>query len=115
MTDLSQRIAALSPEKRERLWLRLKEKKGDVSRAPIRPQRRGADALPLSFAQQRLWFLHQLEPGSAYYNIPAAIRLTGRLDVAALEQTLNELMRRHEALRTTFPTVEGRPVQVIAP
>jgi len=70
---------------------------------------------PMSFAQQRLWFLDQLEPGSAAYNIPAAIHLTGPLNMAALEQSLNEIVQRHEVLRTTFAIVEGQPVQVIAP
>jgi len=72
--------------------------------------------LPLSFAQQRLWFLDQLEPGSASYNLPEAVRLTGALNVGALERALNEIVRRHEALRTTFTlTADGRPLQVIAP
>jgi amino acid adenylation domain-containing protein len=71
-------------------------------------------ALPLSHAQERLWFLDQLEPGNAMYNIPGAVRLKGRLDVAALEQTFNEVVRRHESLRTTFVAVNGQPVQVIA-
>ncbi|MBO0799985.1 MAG: AMP-binding protein, partial [Blastocatellia bacterium] len=69
--------------------------------------------LPLSFAQQRLWFLNQLEPSSAFYNISASVRLKGRLDLHALGRTLTEITQRHEALRTTFPTMEGRPVQVI--
>jgi amino acid adenylation domain-containing protein len=69
--------------------------------------------LPLSYAQQRLWFLDQLEPGGAVYNIPAAMRLRGPLDVAALQASLNEVARRHEVLRTTFATVDGQPVQVI--
>jgi amino acid adenylation domain-containing protein len=71
--------------------------------------------LPLSFAQQRLWFIDQLEPNSPFYNVSAAIRLKGKLDVGALEQTLNEIVRRHETLRTTFASVEGQPVQIIAP
>jgi amino acid adenylation domain-containing protein len=71
--------------------------------------------LPLSFAQERLWFLDQLEPCNSAYNIPLAVRLTGRLVVVALEQSLNEILRRHEALRTTFMVADGRPVQVIAP
>jgi amino acid adenylation domain-containing protein len=73
------------------------------------------DNLPLSFAQQRLWFLDQMEPGNPFYSIPAAVRLKGELDVAALEQTFNEIVRRHESLRTTFIPVDGNPVQVIAP
>ena len=70
--------------------------------------------MPLSFAQQRLWFLNQLEPDSAFYNIPDAVRLFGQLNITALEQSLNEIIRRHEALRTNFITVEGQPVTVIA-
>jgi amino acid adenylation domain-containing protein/FkbM family methyltransferase len=70
--------------------------------------------LPLSFAQQRLWFIDQLEPDNPFYNIPTAFRLTGQLNVAALEKTLNEIVRRHEVLRTSFATVDGQPVQVIA-
>ncbi|HEY3582450.1 MAG TPA: amino acid adenylation domain-containing protein, partial [Pyrinomonadaceae bacterium] len=71
--------------------------------------------LPLSFAQQRLWFLDQLEPGSPLYNIPAAVRLTGHLNTAALEQTLNEVLKRHESLRTHFYEVNGRATQNIEP
>ncbi|HEY9404140.1 MAG TPA: amino acid adenylation domain-containing protein [Pyrinomonadaceae bacterium] len=71
--------------------------------------------LPLSFAQQRLLFLDQLEPGNPFYNLPEAVRLRNPLNVAALEQTLGEIQRRHEVLRTTFPVVEGQPEQVIAP
>ncbi len=71
--------------------------------------------LSLSYAQQRLWFLDQWEPGGAAYNLPVAYRLEGALDRAALEQSLNEIVRRHQALRTTFEMVDGRPVQIIAP
>ena len=70
---------------------------------------------PVSFAQQRLWFLDQLFPGNSFYNVAAALRLTGSLNIAALEQTFNEIVRRHEALRTTFRMLEGELVQVIAP
>jgi len=72
-------------------------------------------ALPLSFAQQRLWFLHQLDPESPAYNIPAAFRLEGRLEATVLEECFREIVRRHETLRTTFPNVRGRPVQAVAP
>jgi len=71
--------------------------------------------LPLSFAQQRLWFLDKLVPNNPFYNVPAAIRLTGSLNFEALEKTFNEIVRRHEALRTTFVVVDGEPVQVVAP
>ena len=82
--------------------------------SPIVPVPRSGE-LPLSFAQQRLWFIDQLEPGSSVYNFPAAVRLKGPLNVAALKKSLDEIVKRHEALRTTFAIVDGRPVQVIAP
>src|SRR5438128_1879071 len=69
---------------------------------------------PLSFAQQRLWFLDQLEPDSVAYTIPAAVRLAGRLDLALLAGSLAAIMRRHEVLRTTFALRDGQPVQIIA-
>src|SRR5260370_23915804 len=72
-------------------------------------------SFPVSFAQQRLWFLHYLEPTVPSYNLPVALRLTGPLDAGALEESLNEIVRRHDALRTSFPVWEGRPVQVISP
>jgi amino acid adenylation domain-containing protein len=72
--------------------------------------------LPLSLAQQRLWFIDQLDPAaSAAYHIPAALRLVGRLDVTALQATLNHIVARHESLRTSFPSTEGVPYQQIAP
>ncbi|MBD2567364.1 non-ribosomal peptide synthetase [Anabaena lutea] len=70
--------------------------------------------IPLSFAQQRLWFLSQLEPNSSAYNIPAAVRLTGKLNVAALSKSIKEIIRRHEILRTTFTVVDGEAIQVIS-
>jgi amino acid adenylation domain-containing protein/FkbH-like protein len=71
-------------------------------------------SLPLSYAQQRLWFLNRLDPNSLAYNIPAAVRLSGRLNVGVLEQTFNEIRRRHEILRTTFPQRDGTPFQLIS-
>ncbi|MCP3138032.1 non-ribosomal peptide synthase/polyketide synthase [Pyxidicoccus xibeiensis] len=80
----------------------------------LRPVPRGGP-LPLSFAQQRLWFLDRLQPGAATYNVPTVLRVEGRLDVGALERAFTELVRRHESLRTCFPDEGGVPVQVIAP
>ena len=79
---------------------------------PIQPADRGSD-LPLSFAQQRLWFLDQLAPGSANYNIPTILRLKGRLNVAVLERCVQEILKRHEVLRTTFSERREGPVQTI--
>ena len=71
-------------------------------------------AFPLSFAQQRLWFFDQLEPNSAVYIIPRAVRLHGRLHVEALQQTLDAIVARHEVLRTSFISIDGSPMQIIA-
>ncbi len=73
------------------------------------------DIIPLSFAQQRLWFLDQLLPGSALYNVPLSLRLKGALDLQALESALNSLVRRHESLRTIFPAAEKTSYQLILP
>ncbi len=80
----------------------------------IHPVSRDED-LPLSFAQQRLWIQDQFNPASAEYNIPLAVRLDGKFDVPAFEQTLSEIVRRHEVLRTSFPRAGDLPVQAIAP
>jgi len=72
------------------------------------------ETIPVSLAQQRIWFLDQLEPGGASFNIPVSCRVRGALDVKVLERSFEELIRRHESLRTTFKEVEGNPVQVIS-
>jgi amino acid adenylation domain-containing protein len=102
-----------SPAKRALL---LQALRGRAGAAPSIP-RRAPDAgdAPLSFAQERIWFLDQLEPGSAAYNLPNAVRIHGPLDAAVLQRALDEIVRRHEALRSVFPTVEGRPVQRALP
>src|ERR1043165_4970437 len=104
---------SLSPEKLGLLELLLK-RKGIAAPANrgILP-RKEPGPVPLSFAQQRLWFLDQLEPGNPAYNVPAAIRLTGSLNISALQRSLNELVRRHESLRTIFATVDDQPVQIV--
>ena len=86
---------------------------GDVLRlSPVRPVPRDGD-LPLSYAQERLWLLEQLEPETGLYNIPLALRCRGDLDAEALLQALGRIVQRHEVLRTSFPAVDGRPRQVV--
>ncbi|HEX3128876.1 MAG TPA: non-ribosomal peptide synthase/polyketide synthase, partial [Thermoanaerobaculia bacterium] len=101
LADMAERIEALGPEAGAL----------DVEPIPANHLDRG----PLSFAQERLWFLDRLEPGSAAYNIPAALRLTGALDPEALAASLSEVIRRHAVLRTTFAEAGGEPVQVVHP
>ena len=84
-----------------------------LPQAPLLPVNRD-QPLPLSFSQERMWFIHQLQPDSPAYNIGGLTRLTGPLDLAALEYSFDEITKRHEALRTTFAVVDGQPVQVIA-
>ncbi|MDZ8067342.1 MAG: condensation domain-containing protein [Nostoc sp. DedQUE08] len=104
----------LSTQLRERKQEILTHLTSSLALLPIVPVPRNAN-LPLSFAQQRLWFLNQLEPNSTTYNLPFAVRLTGTLNVPALERSLNEIVQRHEALRTTFAIANGQPIQVITP
>jgi amino acid adenylation domain-containing protein len=115
-TSNSSKRTQLSADARELLAHLLKEEKIEFPQT-LKIARRKSHGQPpsLSFAQHRLWLLDQLEPGTATYNISAALHLQGALNVAALEQSLNEIVRRHEALRTTFIMEGGRPVQNIAP
>ncbi|HEY9404360.1 MAG TPA: condensation domain-containing protein, partial [Pyrinomonadaceae bacterium] len=113
MSDLNQSFETLSPERRALLQMLLKEKGRSVPQSPVIARRGTGGALPLSYAQERMWFLDQLEPGSSFYNMFQAVSLRGQLNVAALEQTLGEILRRHEAVRTTFSNNEGQPVQTI--
>src|SRR5215207_2397608 len=112
---LAARRAALSTAKQVLLEQRLA---GSVSASPAAhtiPRRQTEGAVPLSFAQQRLWFLDQLVPGSSFYHIPVGVRIPRSIDVAIVARSLNESVRRHESLRTVFQSVNGEPRQVIAP
>src|SRR3981081_1958918 len=88
------------------------EEGSDVRLPPLVVQQRG-EVLPLSYAQERLWFLEQLGLVRAAYNMPAALQLEGELNIGALERSFSELIRRHESLRTRFEMVDGQGVQVI--
>jgi amino acid adenylation domain-containing protein len=100
--------------KRRELLQALLRQQGEHAETGI-PRRTGAGPVPLSFAQERLWFLDQYYPGSPAYDIPAPFPLYGPLDPRAVEAAVNEIVRRHEALRTTFAVRDGQPVQVVAP
>jgi amino acid adenylation domain-containing protein len=111
VTDLADRLAELSPEKRQLLETMLAKRAAGLARPASAPSRRAGSRFPLSLAQERLWFLDQLEPDTSTYNLPVLLRLSGRLDRAALAASLTEIVRRHEALRTRFEDGE----QVVAP
>jgi len=123
-TNLTKLAETLSPNKRQLLELLLKEKKekatkGDAAAektTPAKiPRRKKFSPGPVSSAQQRLWFIDQLDPGTPAFNIPAAVRLLGSLNVKVLKQCFDEIVKRHEALRTSFAADDGLPVQVVAP
>src|SRR6476659_9464293 len=101
MSENLEALGELTADQQALLLLMLRKKAQARARQRIPRAPRGQQQ-PLSFAQERLWFLNQFEPESAFYNIPIPLRLRGALNVAALESTLNELMRRHEVLRTAF-------------
>src|ERR687884_1074376 len=106
-SDISIRRSKLSAAKRALLEQRLRGGLKTTSAAPTIPRRAERATAPLSFAQQRLWFIDQLEPGNPAYNMPIAVRLAGSLDVRAVHLSLGEIVRRHEILRTRFIVVGG--------
>jgi amino acid adenylation domain-containing protein len=120
MSNLLKHLENLSPQKRELVLKKLQAQKqisakDNKYQAPAIVPVSREQAISLSFAQARLWFIEQLEGETATYNMPIALQLTGPLHITALEQSLTEIVRRHEALRTTFSVVDGSPMQVIAP
>jgi amino acid adenylation domain-containing protein/non-ribosomal peptide synthase protein (TIGR01720 family) len=113
MRPLVDRLSALSAEQRELLELRLRKQEPAVQQTI--PRREQENFCPLSLDQERIWFIQQLDLKSPAYNIYTANRFTGTLDVEMLARSLNEIVRRHEIMRTSFDAVEGAPVQIIAP
>ncbi len=107
----STRILELPADRLLALAARLKGRQG---RPRIEPRAHDGRPIPLSYSQERLWFLDQLEPGTAFYNIPGASRLLGKVSLPALAAALDELVRRHESLRTTFGDDAGRPFQIVS-
>ncbi len=115
MEEYTKRLSALSPEQRELFELRRKKQMQKHLKPRIHPVSREQRQFPLSFSQQRLWFLDQLEASSPAYNEPVALHLRGPLHRQALHQSLNEIVSRHEIFRTTFQAIDGLPVQVVTP
>lgn len=116
MADIERQIAQLSPEQRRLVELLLRQQKEiELPADSTIPQRPQADAYPLSFTQQRIWFQIHIMDDPAGGNMGAALRLTGQLNAVVLEQVLNEIVCRHATLRTQFKVVEGQPMQVILP
>jgi amino acid adenylation domain-containing protein len=113
--DLAARRSRLSPAMLALLAQRLGGKVEESEKQQTIPRRSGEGPVRLSFAQQRLWFLDLLEPGSTAYNMPTGLRLLGKLNVVALERSFTEVVRRHEVLRTRIESVAGTPVQVVMP
>lgn len=109
------RKSQLSDAKKALLRNRLSAKTASVQKIPPLRRRQSNGPCCLSYAQQRLWFLDELQPGLTAYNVPAAVRLRGALDAGALARSLTEVVRRHEALRTTFAGIDGSPVQIVGP
>jgi amino acid adenylation domain-containing protein len=112
---VSSRFSDLTPEQLAQLQARLKAMKGQQAAAPAPgiPRRGEGGPAPLSFAQQRIWFQEQARPGGSDFNLALAVRLRGALDRGALQRTLDEIVRRHEILRTVFPLGEEGPVQSV--
>jgi amino acid adenylation domain-containing protein/non-ribosomal peptide synthase protein (TIGR01720 family) len=115
MSDLAKRLARLTPEQRALFELRMKQRNQRASQAQRIPRRDPTAVCLQSVDQERLWFMYQLEPGSAAYNVSFAFRLRGVLDRSLLERSFNALAQRHEILRTTYATASGQAVQQIAP
>ena len=104
----------MKSEKARLLELMLKEKGIELRRPTSIPRRRTSKPCPLSFAQQRLWFLDQMGSGLTVYNMPYPVRVQGKLNIKILEDTFTEIIRRHESLRTKFINLDGEPKQVIS-
>lgn len=112
---ITKRRSNLSAAKQAILEKRLRGKSESDNQEKYIPRRSEQNPVPLSFAQQRLWFLAQLEPESAFYNLPGVVRLQGKLNLQALQDSLQEIINRHEVLRCNFQTITDKPVAFISP
>src|SRR5215211_826480 len=108
-------LKRLSPTQRALLLKELQKEAAQKNGEHKITRRSEAGPIPLSFSQQGLWFVSQMNPNTPLYNVPEAVHLSGQLNVEALEQSLNEIIRRHDALRTRFMVAARQPVQICAP
>ncbi|HEV2735999.1 MAG TPA: amino acid adenylation domain-containing protein, partial [Longimicrobiaceae bacterium] len=113
MDFLPERLARLSPAQLAQLMARMEAKRGGAAPASAIPRRPAGEPCPLSFSQQRLWFVDRFEPGSTAYNALSVVRFEGELDVAALRHALEGVVARHEALRTVFEERDGEAAQTV--
>src|ERR1044072_6796588 len=116
MSDNSKDHEPLSPAKRALYELLLKKKSGQENAASVQPIARAQEAssYPLSFAQRRIWFIHQLKPDTPAFNVHITEQIKGALNVSAFKSSLEEVVRRNKTLRTKFITIEGKPAQVVS-
>ncbi|HEY9767126.1 MAG TPA: amino acid adenylation domain-containing protein [Coleofasciculaceae cyanobacterium] len=115
MSGIKERIAALSPEQRKLLELRLKRKQTNSEIINAIAKRKASDPVLLSLMQERLWFGHQLQPELPLYNESSLFKLIGTLDIAVIEKSINKIIQRHEVLRTCFEVIDEKVTQNIAP
>ncbi|WYM00562.1 MAG: amino acid adenylation domain-containing protein [Gloeotrichia echinulata CP02] len=115
MDKITERLLQFSPENRDFILKYLKKKVEDKTNQPISLVSRESNIFPISFSQERQWFIEQFNPNSPLYNLPNIVRMKGHLNIDALEKSFTEIVNRHEVLRATFTLVDGQPVQMFSP
>ena len=113
MEDFIKNYSNLSSAKQRLVESMLKEKGIEISDVAILPQKRNGKPFPASFAQKRLWFLEQFEPGSPLYIIPLGVKIRGSLNNSILTDAIKKIVERHEVLRTSFDSIDGEVYQLI--
>ncbi|HVG20234.1 MAG TPA: amino acid adenylation domain-containing protein, partial [Blastocatellia bacterium] len=115
MIDTSKQIESLSERKRKLFEMLMREKASKAARGQSIKRREGIEQAPLSYSQQQMWILNQIDRDGGYYNQAASINIKGKVDLTALERAIEEIVRRHESLRTVYKAAGGQPLQLITP